>query len=111
MAATDGVEMVGVREAAALVGRTPETVRRWVWSGRIQARKQGNRLLLDRNQVLATMGESRAGSSGPALTLAEWVGLADARESRGRRGTSARDLVLDDRAGRAGRDRGPDARR
>ena len=103
MAADDGVEIVGVREAAALVGRTPETVRRWVWSGRIQARKHGNRLLLDRNQVLATLGRNRAGSGGSALTLAEWAGLADARESRGRRGATARNLVLDDRAGRTGR--------
>lgn len=102
MAVIDGVEMIDVREAAALVGRTPETVRRWAWSGRIQARKQGNRLLLDRNQVLTAIGAT-PDASRSALTLAEWAGLADARESRGRRGATARDLVLDDRAGRTGR--------
>lgn len=105
MLVVDGVEMVDVREAAAVVGRTPETVRRWVWTGRIHARKSGNRLLLDRSEVLAAVGGSRSPAPG-SLTLAEWVGLADARESRGRRGATASDLVLADRAGRSGDDAG-----
>lgn len=92
--------MVDVREAAALVARTPETVRRWVWSGRVRARKSGNRLLLDRSELLASTGVGSARSREPALRLADWVGLADARESRGRRGGSASDLVLAARAGR-----------
>lgn len=109
MVIVDGVEMMDVREAAAVAGRTPETVRRWVWTGRIRARKSGNRLLLDRREVLAVVGGSTGGAAGPArspLTLAEWVGLADARESRGRRGVTASDLVLADRAGRSGADAG-----
>jgi len=107
MIVVDGVEMIDVREAAALVGRTPETVRRWVWSGRVPARRSGNRLLLDHGEVLATVRGARAvGSTRSSRTLAEWVGLADAREPRGRRGVTARDLVLDDRAGRGGADAG-----
>ncbi len=42
---TDAEDLLDVRRAAALAGRHPETVRRWVWSGRLAARRQGNRLL------------------------------------------------------------------
>lgn len=31
-----------VREAARRVGRADETIRRWIWSGRLPARKLGN---------------------------------------------------------------------
>lgn len=104
MIVVDGVEIIDVREAADITGRTPETVRRWVWAGRIQARKSGNRLLLDRSEVLATI--DGAPGLAASLTLAEWVGLADARDSRGRRGATASDLVLADRAGRSDADAG-----
>jgi hypothetical protein len=43
-----GADMIDVRCAAALVRRHPETVRRWVWSGRLAAQRQGNRLLMAR---------------------------------------------------------------
>ncbi len=31
-----------VREAAQRIGRAEETIRRWIWSGRLPARKVGN---------------------------------------------------------------------
>lgn len=99
MIVIDGVEMVGVREAARLAGRTPETVRRWVWSGRVVARKEGNRLLVPRSDIEA-MGSGRAddGAEEP-LTLGEWARrVADSRH--GEPGASAADLVIADRAGR-----------
>jgi len=97
MILVDGVEMVDVREAARLAGRTPETIRRWVWSGRLSATRSGNRLLVPRGDVLASSDPEapRPGS------LAEWA--AQLRTTRGGARTAS-DLVLDDRAARdAGR--------
>jgi hypothetical protein len=83
-----------VKAAAQLAGRTAETIRRWVWSGRLSARKRGNRLVMARGDVeaLAESGERQP------LTLAKWARLAEAA-MRGRRGPheSAADLVIDER--------------
>jgi len=93
--------MLDVRRAAALVGRHPETVRRWVWSGRLPARRQGNRLLIARADV-----EAVAASAGrPVTTLAAWADRArTAREAAGANGSghSATDLVIEGRAHRSG---------
>ena len=85
----------GVREAAGLVGRWPETIRRWVWSGPLQAERDGRRTLVSSSEVRA-LAEERGG--GPHLRLSEWV--AEARRALGQPGSprrSAADLVLDDR--------------
>jgi excisionase family DNA binding protein len=93
-------DTIDVRGAAALVGRHPETIRRWVWSGRLAARRQGNRLLMARADV-----EALAASEGRALTsLAAWANRARAaRESAGAKGSgsSAAELVIEDRAQRS----------
>ncbi|MBA2455015.1 MAG: helix-turn-helix domain-containing protein [Nocardioidaceae bacterium] len=88
--------MVDVREAAALAARTPETIRRWVWSGRLPARRRGRRLIVARDDVLRLVGASR--SDGAGVTLQEWAQEASA----GPAGSSetASDLVFDDRAAR-----------
>jgi excisionase family DNA binding protein len=94
MIVVDGVEMVDVREAAALAQRTPETIRRWVWSGRLPARRQGNRLLIARDDLTDTAPPE-------ALpTLAEWAHRLPRSPSANRRHRSAADLVLADRAER-----------
>ena len=82
-----------VKAAAALSGRTGETIRRWVWSGRLSARKRGNRLVVARADV-----EALAGGGRRLLSLGEWARLAEAA-MRGRRGPheSAADLVIDER--------------
>ena len=36
------VSELTVREAARRVGRSDETIRRWIWSGKLPARKLGN---------------------------------------------------------------------
>lgn len=97
MLTVDGVEVLDVREAAAYVSRTPETVRRWIWTGRVPATRQGNRLLVRRADLDALSGR------GPAapLTLAEWAARLPQTGS-GRAG-SAVDLVVEDRERRAGR--------
>lgn len=92
--------MLDVRRAAALIGRHPETVRRWVWSGRLAARRQGNLLLIARADLEAVAG---SGGSAPA-TLAEWADRArtarDAARADGS-GRSAADLVIEDRSHRS----------
>jgi excisionase family DNA binding protein len=93
MIVIDGVEMVDVREAARLAGRTPETIRRWVWSGRLSATRSGNKLLVPRRDLLASSDPEapRPGS------LAEWAAQLQAPRGGAR---TASDLVLDDRAAR-----------
>jgi len=104
----DGVEMVDVRRAAQLVRRTPETVRRWIWSGRLPAVRRGNRLLVAR-QALDDLTSSRTTTAGPELSLRAWAALAAdecrAADRRPSVGKSAAELVL---AGR--RDRTDDHR-
>ena len=92
-------DLLDVRRASELVGRHPETVRRWVWSGRLEARRRGGRLLVRRGDVLAA-----ASQTGAAIALDAWAERARAaRESAGatRSGRGAADLVLEDRAGRS----------
>jgi excisionase family DNA binding protein len=102
MLVLDGVEMLDVREAARLVGRTPETVRRWIWSGRLTATRHGNKLLLPRGSLDELSG--RAGRPFP-LTLAAWAEAVDEQRRAGvlgdsSAGASAADLVLEDRSSR-----------
>lgn len=40
-----------VREVARACGRTEETVRRWIWSGKLPARKLGHQLFVARSDV------------------------------------------------------------
>jgi excisionase family DNA binding protein len=40
-----------VAEASRLTGRDPETIRRWVRTGRLQSRRDGPRLLLFEDEV------------------------------------------------------------
>src|SRR5262249_48370453 len=107
-------ELVDIRQAAGLVGRHPETVRRWVWSGRLAATRRGSRLLVDRadGELLAGGGGRGGGGGGAVRSLAVWAERArKARETATcGSGRSAADLVIEDRAhrspaheGRAGR--------
>ncbi|MDQ1614197.1 MAG: Helix-turn-helix domain [Actinomycetota bacterium] len=94
--------MLDVREAARLVGRTPETVRRWIWSGRLTATRHGNKLLLPRGSLDELTGQARPTSP---LTLAAWAEAVDEQRRAGNladssAGASAADLVLEDRPSR-----------
>ena len=97
--AAPAADELDVKAAARLAGRTAETIRRWVWSGRLSARKRGNRLMVARADVQALAGESAE----PAISLREWVKLAEAALSH-HTGPyrSAADLVLDERRRRLG---------
>lgn len=92
MMVVDGVEVLSVQEAAGYVGRTAETIRRWVWAGRVPARRQGNRLLIARRD-LDRLVDSAA--SEQPVPLRQWATQLPAGS-----GPSAADLVLADRAAR-----------
>jgi excisionase family DNA binding protein len=100
---------ITVREAAARVGRSTETVRRWIWSGRLPAVKHGNTyyvdvVLLDR--VAVELGTAEWHEPAPA-SLGTWLAEVDdwrsglGRAAEGNRAAaSASDLVLEDRHAR-----------
>lgn len=46
-------ELMSVREVARACGRSEETVRRWIWSGKLSAAKLGNQLFVKRGDVEA----------------------------------------------------------
>jgi excisionase family DNA binding protein len=92
MQSVDGVEVLDVREAAAYIGRTPETVRRWVWSGRVAASRQGNRLLIARRALDAAVSGVPLTA---ALSLREWAASTPRRTDRAE--TSALSLISQDR--------------
>jgi hypothetical protein len=92
-------DLIDVGRAAVLVGRHPETVRRWVWSGRLSAQRRGRRLLVARGEVQAVAGPDSVPS------LREWADRV--RASRGstaaaRSSRSAAELVIEDRHHRSG---------
>jgi excisionase family DNA binding protein len=92
-------ELIDVARAAVLVGRHPETVRRWVWSGRLSAQRSGRRLLVARGEVQAMAGSDTVPS------LREWADrVRAARTSTGAAGSgrSAAELVIEDRRHRSG---------
>ena len=54
----DDEGLLTVREVARRVGRSEETVRRWIWSGKLPARKLGNQLFVEEGEL----GRVRPGS-------------------------------------------------
>jgi len=94
--AVDELDVIG---AATVAGRSAETVRRWVWSGRLRARKRGNKLLIDRAELERLLQSSDARKT---VTLADWLsGLERSGLKAGASAGSAADLVLADRRARA----------
>ncbi|MBJ7607831.1 MAG: helix-turn-helix domain-containing protein [Candidatus Dormibacteraeota bacterium] len=90
------LELLDVRQVATRVGRSAETIRRWIWSGRLAAQKQGNRLLIQRADA------DRVIAGRPQLSLAEWVAeREEQQQGTPRRQRSAADLIMDDRRRRS----------
>jgi excisionase family DNA binding protein len=86
-----------ILDAAALVHRSAETIRRWVWAGRLKARRSGRHLLVSRRDV-----EALTGGGNSSLSLQEWGQLAEQVLRRPKRGgRSSADLVLADRRQRS----------
>jgi excisionase family DNA binding protein len=104
------VQEITVREAAHRTHRSPETIRRWIWSGRLPAIKRGNTYYVDVAHLDGLAVELGAaaqvpGPPGPVQpgSLRAWLadlgawksGLTGARTSQ-----TASDLVIEDRHAR-----------
>ena len=107
---------VSVREAARRAGRTEETIRRWIWSGRLPAVKRGTGYRIDvaaLEDVILEMesgvsphgrssrpGQDARGAGGP--TLAEWLQEVDGWKQLGPSapGPAASELLIEDRRAR-----------
>lgn len=93
-------ELVDIRQAASDSGRSAETVRRWIWSGKLAATKRGNRLLIDRAQLERFL---RGRLDEAPVALGAWAAEREAEARQpGRSGAtahgSAAALVLELRA-------------
>ncbi len=51
-------ELISVREAAQQCGRNMETIRRWIWSGKLPAEKMGNQLFIKRSDFASFCRET-----------------------------------------------------
>jgi len=51
-------ELISVREAATECGRNMETVRRWIWGGKLPAEKLGNQLFIKRSDFTSFCRET-----------------------------------------------------
>ena len=51
-------ELISVREAAQECGRNTETVRRWIWGGKLPAQKLGNQLYIKRSDFTSFCRET-----------------------------------------------------
>jgi hypothetical protein len=96
----DTEDLIDVLEAARLAGRSAETIRRWIWGGRLPTQREGNRHVMRRKDVLTLSGTTDQ----QTMTLAEWVKMidSDADSVREGAGESAADLILEDRRSRSG---------
>jgi len=59
--------LIDVRQAVVLVGRHPETIRRWIWSGRLAGQRRGRRLFVVTREVRAVAGQDTMSSMSPRL--------------------------------------------
>jgi excisionase family DNA binding protein len=44
-------DLISVKEASLQCSRNPETIRRWIWSGKLPAEKLGNQLFIKKNDL------------------------------------------------------------
>lgn len=58
MAARMKEDLINVREAAKECGRNMETVRRWIWAGKLPAEKLGNQLFIKRDDFASFCRET-----------------------------------------------------
>ncbi len=104
MSTTSREQELTVREAARRVNRAEETIRRWIWTGKLPARKRGQCYHV-RETDLDAVAASVPAPREPELRLGEWV--AEVRTWRAGNDVSALggagQLVIEDRAQRSSR--------
>ena len=103
---TTGQEL-SVREAARRADRSEETIRRWIWSGRLRAVKRGASYRIDARhleEAIVEVEPEAARHARPALSMLEWLDKVAAWKAGlgtgAVPGASAADLVVEDRRGR-----------
>ena len=95
-----------VRQAAWRAGRSEETIRRWIWSGRLPAVKRGTSYRIDVVHLEQVMVELDAGVSRHATTantsLLAWLDEVEEwkRSVKTTPGESAVEMLLEDRRAR-----------
>jgi excisionase family DNA binding protein len=97
---------ITVREAAQRAQRSEETIRRWIWSGRLPARKHGNSYRIDvvhLDQITVVYDPAGGGpAAGSRESFGAWLDDLDRWKQGlpGASGASAADLVIEDRHAR-----------
>ncbi len=79
-------ELISVRQAAKKSGRNPETVRRWIWNGKLPAEKLGNQLFVKRRALEAftkEMGAEEAENAPRPDFLERAIALQNRIKARG----------------------------
>ena len=91
----DTEDLIDVLEAARLAGRSAETIRRWIWGGRLPSQREGNRHVVRKDDVFALSSTADASNT----TLADWLKMVGHETGDSSQGSaqSAADLVLKDR--------------
>jgi excisionase family DNA binding protein len=96
-----------VPEAARRTGRNPETIRRWIWNGRLPSEKVGNQHLVDSAALDALSGATEAEDEAVRDVAGPWrewlreaAAFRDRLRSGGRRLPAASDLLKESRRGR-----------
>ena len=82
--------MLTVAQAAIRVGRSPETIRRWIRAERLHARRLGRRYMIDESDLLAVTGDDVPVGLAPesehfdsGTSRPDWVRIIrEAREER-----------------------------
>ena len=89
-------DLIDVRQAALEAGRSTETIRRWIWSGRLPASMRKHRLMINRARLRAIVQED---SRAVARSLKDWIKDLEARPTYAGAPvrSSSSDLVLEDR--------------
>ncbi len=67
----DQDKMLTIREAAQEAGRTAETVRRWVWAGKLPAQKLGNQLFVKKSDLDRMLSKMKAEEKADRLAALE----------------------------------------
>jgi|SRR5215467_2372489 len=100
------VNELTVREAAKRARRSEETIRRWIWTGRLPAVKHGTSYRIDvvhlEEVILELESGVHAHGSAPNASLLAWLDeVAEWKAGLATKpGASAADLVIEDRHAR-----------
>lgn len=71
--AVDTEELVTVREASRQCRRTTETVRRWIWEGKLPAQKLGNQLFVKKADLARVCPEGKGRNTADRLAVLQRI--------------------------------------